>query len=81
MFERDDERALMEGERMVTDPATGECYIQLTPEDAADLDAAIAAADAGPTYRIDDIDAFLDELQARADRRRLGDGAVHGRDG
>lgn len=80
MLERDDEQALMEGETMVTDPETGIRHVQLTPEDAADLDAAIAAADAGPTYRIDDIDAFLDGLQVRAEQRRPGDGAVRGRD-
>lgn len=75
MFERDDE-ALQEGETMVTDPKTGQRHVQLTPEDAADLAAAIADADSRPTRRIVDIDAYLDEVQARVERRGMGDGAL-----
>lgn len=79
MLEREDDPALMEGETMITDPVTGERCVQLTPEDAADLNAAIVDANTRPTRRIDDIEAYLDDVQARVERRRLGDGAMRSR--
>ena len=64
---------VLPGEVLVTDPITGERYIQLTPEEQIEVDAAFAHVDGERVYDATDFDRYWREM---CQRQGLGDGAV-----
>lgn len=67
------ESTVLPGEVLVTDPVTGERYIQLTPEEQAGVDAAFTPIEGEPLYDATDFDRYWREM---CQRQGLGDGAV-----
>ena len=74
--------ALLHGESVVVDPATGDECILLAAEDEADLREAEAEVDRGEVMEVEDVQMFIAQLEAeaRAMVKGSGDAVVPNRD-